>query len=425
MNISKLYIIILFLGVFFLSCTSDFLERPTLGVLDEETFLGTEDAGYKLLVDCYQPILDHWNYQCMKFDLGDQLSDDCAKGGSDAGDRIRITELTRGNPLATNAMLADLWNHRYQKAISPCNVMLQLITPDIPLIEQGGALVSRETKLRWIAEAHFLRAFYYFDLATIFANVPIIDKPLSAADKKFITKADKEKVEEFILSDLDIAINGLNLPNAKNLPSSELGRVTKEAAMAFRARVNMFFNNYEAAKSDLKYVIDSGSYDLVDNYEDLFNSIKNGYMSKEAVFITLRSYIPSYTNGSVCPQMYVGRGGATGGWGGECPTNNLVAEYEVGDTRLVHTVLSSGDIFAKADSSDEKHDYSGYDNYTQQHSRKQYPDWSRRPTGSLMDTNWTFYHIRYADVLLMYAECLVETRDNPQMVVDILNKIRY
>ncbi len=79
-------------------------------------------------------------------------------------------------------------------------------------------------------------------------------------------------------------------------------------------------------------------------------------MSKESVFITLRSYIPSYTSGSVCPQMNVGRGIA-GGWGGECPTKDLVDEYEVGDPRLVHTVLSSGDIFVKNDGSEEVHDY--------------------------------------------------------------------
>ena len=87
-------------------------------------------------------------------------------------------------------------------------------------------------------------------------------------------------------------------------------------------------------------------------------------MSKESVFITLRSYIPSYTSGSVCPQMNVGRGIA-GGWGGECPTKDLVDEYEVGDPRLVHTVLSSGDIFVKNDGSEEVHDYSGYDNFPQ------------------------------------------------------------
>lgn len=405
-------------------CNSDFLDRPTLGSLDETTYLSTEDAGFKLLINCYQPILNQWDYQTMKFDLGDQLTDDCSKGGSDAGDRSVITEVTRGNPTATSSLLTQFWDHRYKQAISPCNVFLSLITPETQLIKTGGSLVSTEEKKRWIAEAYFMRAFYYFDLAMMFSNIPIIDRPLSASEKGDITKADKAEVMKFILSDLELAIAEPNLPSAKSLPASELGRITKEAALAFRARVNMFYGNYEAAKTDLKTVVDSGCYELIDDYETLFNSAAKGYMSKEAVFITLRSYIPNYTGGSVCPQMNIGRAGA-GGWGGECPTYDLVDEYEVGDPRLVHTILSSGDIFVKSDGTEEVHDYSGYDNFSLQHSRKQYPDWSRRPIGDLLNTDWTFYHIRYADVLLMYAECLIETGDDKQKAVDLINQVRH
>lgn len=420
----KSLVSILCVGTLTVSCNSDFLDRPTLGTLDEATYLSTEDAGYKLLVNCYQPLLNQWDYQTMKFDIGDQLTDDCSKGGSDAGDRSVITEVTRGNPAATSATLTQLWNHRYQQAISPCNVFLQQITPETQLIKAGGSLVSKEEKQRWIAEVRFMRAFYYFDVAMMFANVPIIDKPLNAADKSNITKANKEEVMKFMLSDLDAAIAEANLPSAKNLPASEIGRISKEAAMAFRAKVNLFYGNYDAAKPDLKAVVESGAYDLIDDYETLFNSSSKGYMSKESVFITVRSYIPNYTGGSVCPQMNVGRAG-TGGWGGECPTMSLVNEYEVGDPRLVHTVLSSGDIFVKTDGTEEVHDYSGYDNFPQQHSRKQYPDWSRRVIGNLMDTDWSFYHIRYADVLLMYAECLIETGGDKQEAVNIINQIRH
>lgn len=405
------------------SCNSDFLERPPLGTLDEDTYLSTEDAGYKLLVNCYQPILDHWSYQVMKFDMGDQLTDDCAKGGSDAGDRVRITEITRGTPLTTNEMTTDLWNHRFKIAISNCNVLLSLITPETPLIQAGGSLVVDETKRRWIAEAHFLRAFYYFDLAIMFQNVPIIDKPLNVVDKSTIVRSDANAVKEFIINDLTTAINSNNLPKATQLSDAEIGRITHEAALAFRGRVELFFHQYDLAKNDLKEVIESNAYDLVDNYEDLFNSAEKGYLSKEAVFLTLRSYIPNFTGGSVCPQMNVGRGIA-GGWGGECPTYDLVDEFEEGDPRLVHSILSSGDIMIKGDAQ-EVHDYSGYDNFTKQHSRKQYPDWGRRPINSLMDTDWTFYHIRYADVLLMYAEALLNTGGDKQTVVDILNKVRY
>lgn len=422
-NIFKGFLMAL-LGSALLSCNSDFLDREQLGVLDEETYLKTADAGYKLLTNCYMPILDHWNYQVMKFEIGDSFTDNTTKGGSDAADRVMVTEVSRGNPTTSNGLLNDYWNHRYRTAISACNVFLSMVLPETEVIDANGAIVPEGTKKRWIAEVHFLRAFYYFDLAILFANIPIVDQVLTAADKNNIVKADKEEVLRFILEDLDKAIAEENLISAKDLPSSEIGRVTKEAALSFRARVKMFCNDYEGAKADLATVVNSGCYELVDDYQTLFNSASEGYMSKEAVFITLRAYIPNYTEGSVCPQMNMGRN-AVGGWGGQCPTNDLVSDYEVGDTRLTHTIMSSGDVFYKADGvTTEVHDYSGYDNFSLQHSRKQWIDYSRRPTGNLIQTDWTFYHIRYADVLLMYAECLIETGENKQLAVDLINQVR-
>lgn len=412
-------------GVLSWSCSDDFLDRPPMGTLDEETYMSTEDAGFKLLVSCYTPMYDNWNYQVMKFEVGDALADDFSKGGSDPTDRVMVTEVTRGNPLPTNTLLYNLWNHRFNMGIGRCNVFLSQVTPETVLIHPGGSLVTTGEKQRWMAEARFLRAFYYYDVLAIFGNVPIIDQPLNAVDKNTITKSDYAEVLKFILSDLDAVISETNLPSAKDLPATEFGRVTREAAKAFRARVNMFDKNYSAAQKDLKDVIDSGCYDLIDNYEDLFNSAEKGYKSKESIFISLFEYNSAYQgNTSVCPQMNLGRN-AVGGWGGQCATLDLAEEYEAGDPRKVHTILSSGDIFEKADGTEEVHDYSGYDNFPLQHSRKQYPDFSRRVGGNLQRTDWSFYHIRYADVLLMYAECLIETNGDKQEAVDILNKIRY
>lgn len=145
-NIGKLLTTVICVVALTWSCSSDFLERNPMGSLDEETYLSTQDAGYKLMINCYQPLLDLWNYQQMYFDLGDQITDDCSKGGSDATDRITISEITRGMPPATNEMLTNIWNHRYKVGISACNVFLSLVTPETQLIKNGGALVSKEEK---------------------------------------------------------------------------------------------------------------------------------------------------------------------------------------------------------------------------------------------------------------------------------------
>lgn len=423
-NTLKIYLGSFFIIILTISCSKDFLDRPPYGSSDQDTYLSTQGAGLRLLTNCYMPMWSDWDFQTMRFDIGDQLTDDAAKGGSDAGDRSAITDIVRGNPIATNEILTNLWAHRYRTAISNCNVLLDVVTSERIFVDANGALVAEAEKERWRAEAYFMRAFYYYDLAVVFSEIPLIDKPMNVIDKNTIVKESKEKVKEFILKDLAAAIDNPNLPSVKSMPDSETGRITKEAAMSFRARVNMFYGDYNAAKADLKAVYDAQCYGLVANYEDLFNSKEKGYLSEESVFVILREYIPSFTGGSVCPQMNLGRG-AVGGWGGQCPTNDLVNEFEAKDPRLAHSILSSGDKFQKPDGSVEVHDYTGYDNFALQHSRKQYPDWSRRQNGNLFWTDWTFYLIRYADVLLMYAECLIETGDNLTLAADLINTVRY
>ncbi len=81
-----------------------------------------------------------------------------------------------GNPLPSTLLLERVWNHRLQIAISRCNVLLQNVTLETPLIQAGGAYVSTEEKGSLDCSSHFLRAFYYFDLMMIFANVPIIEE---------------------------------------------------------------------------------------------------------------------------------------------------------------------------------------------------------------------------------------------------------
>lgn len=415
------------IAIGFTNCSSDFLDRPPLGGMDKDAFLKTEDAGYKLLIACYVPMTNGWYYQIMKHDIGDQLADDATKGGSDAGDRAQVTDVVKGRPLTTNKLLGELWTHRYGSAISPCNVFLDAVTEDTELIQAGGALVSIDTKKRWIAEAHFLRAFYYFDLAMMYKNVPIIDKPLEAVDKTSIVKEDGEKVLAFILEDMSIAINSGNLPSAKTLPAGEFSRLTQEAALSIRARVHLWMNNYEEAKKDLKLVVESGAHDLIDDYQLLFNDVEKGHKSKEAVFITLFNYIPGVVEPCFIPQMNIGRN-ASGGWGGECLTKNLANEYEKGDPRLTHTIISSGDVMLTEEdgSGTETHDYTGYDNFSLQHNRKHYANYTLRAggQGNLQRTVLSTYHMRYADVLLMYAESLIETNDNKSLAVELINKVR-
>ncbi len=166
---------------------------------------------------------------------GDQLSDDC----SNAALMQETAFVSRKSPAKHQWRLiksCPTLDSSLPNSDLSLQRILSLITPESELIDDAGGLVSTETKQRWIAEAQFMRAFYYYDLATIFQNIPLIDKPMEVVDKSTITKSSKEEVMNFILKDLNTAIAEPNLPNAKSLPTSEIGRITKEAAMAFRAR---------------------------------------------------------------------------------------------------------------------------------------------------------------------------------------------
>lgn len=415
------------LSILLVGCSSDFLDTPDYGSLDKDGFIETEDAAYRMLTKCYNHFNDHWNYGVMWFELGDSNTDDSSKGGSDASDRGAVTDIVRGNPLTTNGNLAGWWQHRYKNSISSCNTFLSLVTEETELIAAGGALVDLKTKQRWISEVHFLRALCYFELAMYFGDIPIIDQPLNVIDQGSIVKSDRDTVIKFILDELGKAIDSNTLPKASSLPEEEIGRITHEGALAYRARVLLWQSNYNEAKKDLKQVVESGAYDLIEDYAYLFNDKEKGHKSKEAVFVQLRDVNTPYLSGIVNPLMNSGRFNG-GGWGGQCPTDELVKQFEKGDPRLTYTVLSHNDKMTKADGKEELHVYNQptYDNPTLQHSRKQYAVASLRygAGANLQETYWTFYQIRYADVLLMYAECLIETNDDKNLAVELINKVR-
>jgi hypothetical protein len=411
----------LFLILMVVGCSDSFLDNPPKGYSSADVFFTTEDAALKTVIGCYVPMLDNWRYQQMRLDIGNAITDDSNKGGSDIGDRKETLEIGIGKPLASNLRFSELWDHRYN-AIARCNTALENLDRETPFIQAGGAYVSDEVKARYIAEVKFLRGFYYYDLVTVFGGVPIITKTLSTEDKNNLTRASIEEVKQQILEDVQACIDEPNMPTSKSLPKEEFGRVTKDIANAFKARVHLFFKEYEEAKDAAWEVIKTGTFELQRDYQDLFNSYDNGYFSKESVFTILREYNPPYTYSSVVTIMDVGRNDV-GGWGGDCPTPDLVDEYEIGDARLIHTVIQHGDEFLRNDGTIEVHNYTGYDNNTNYHSRKAYVPHQRRQ-GAINRDDWTFYLIRYSDVLLMYAESLLETGGDKQEVADYINMVR-
>jgi hypothetical protein len=407
-----------FLGV--ASCKKDFLNRPTAGVQTEENFFKSPGAALKMLVKCYQVFNDAYGYEAPRAELGNMATDDSNKGGSDASDRPFVADLGYGRALSSNPTLQNFWSTSYL-GIGNCNVGLANL-PINDLLDDDGYKLKDEVRDRYLAEMKFLRAYLYFELVKVFGGVPLVDKTLPVSNSNNLKRATSQEIFDFIISDLEAAAS--KLPKKSEIQTSDRGRATREAAWAMQARVYLFFAKsnpalFEKARDAAKKVIDGNAYSLTPNFQDLF--LKDGYKTTEPIFSIIKGDDPGLNIYGAFTPTYTSPRGPTGAYGFDQPTQNLVDEFELGDPRLLFTIIEPGDVFPKA-SGQEVLNFSSYPS-TGYHSRKSYLIPLRRGAG-FGDDAWTFHPIRYADVLLMYAEALLESNGDKNVVATYINKVR-
>lgn len=402
------------------SCSKGYLERPPLGIQTDENFYTSANAGLKSVINCYTGFNNFWGIQASLYELGNMATDDCDKGGSDAGDRPFLTDLGFGRALSTNETLSNWWSGCYA-AIGNCNVALDNL-PDADLIDGQGNPVKEADKKRYIAEIRFLRAYYYLGLVRVFGGVPLLTTTLTIEDRDKLTRSPATDILNFVTTEWEEA--AADLPSKNKLPASELGRATKEAAWAFTAQAYLFFASedqslYAKARDAALKVINSNAFSLDPDYQHLF--LADGYKSPEAVFPVIFGDEPSaFIYGTNVPIYCAPR--SVGGWGFDCPTQGLVEEFEPNDPRLLFTVLDQGDVFPKEGGGSEVMDFSISPN-TGHYNRKLFLVDSRRGQGWGEDA-FTLHLMRYDNVLLMYAEALLQSGGDKQQVTQYINKIR-
>lgn len=150
-----------------LTSCSDFLEEPIRGQQDMENYFTTEEECEKQITGCYNFIAcDDW-WQIYKFyNLCNITTDDCWMGNTtqDPGE-YRVAAMFTGNTIELGNTVQNFWQYRY-KGITQCNIA----------IEKIAQLKFNDEKYqkRLIAEAKFLRGFYYFELVKNFGGVPLV-----------------------------------------------------------------------------------------------------------------------------------------------------------------------------------------------------------------------------------------------------------
>lgn len=394
----KIACLVVFASMFTLSCQKDFIELNPISTVSVEAVYKTDkdfqDAVvgvYSMLKNQYQ---DFWIF-------GDLRADDSWHAlGNDAF----LISVDKFNMNSDAALMISTWRN-YYSAISRANLILSKI--------EGADPAVVTNKDRHIAEAKFLRAFAYFDLVRIYGDVPLNTKPTTIEEG--YTKV-REKVDKIYD---DLIIKDLLEAEAK-LPAKytgvDVGRATKGAAKAILGRVYMTRKDFVKAEAKFQEVTALG-YALLPNYKDLFDYTKDEHHSEYIFDIEYQDgnlgagsgfsnkFLPKSAN-SLAETFYGIKGGA-----GEqnTPTLALFDSFDPTDLRRDPTVAKG-----YTDNNGVFQGFLQIATFTKKYLAI---------TNSLNDSKVNWKVIRYADVLLMYAEALNEN-GKTDVALTYLNQVR-
>ena len=387
-----------FLFIAFSGCDS-MLDVELQGEYSNTTFYQTEEHAIMAINSTYQ-ICSFTNTSNNLWVFGDVASDDAEKGG-DAGDRSDIAYINDFSVNPDNGELESIWKHYYEGIVRANNVTSYV--PDINMDE--------ELKQRIIAEAKFLRAYYYFHLTNIFGAIPLKTKTIVNVDGFNLPLSGSELIYAQIERDLIDASEILPVSYGSN----NIGRATKGAAFGLLAKVYLFQENWQLALDYSESVIQLGIYSLMPIYSQNFNvSDKN---NSEAIFEIQHLESQSPSLGSYLNQYFSPK---SKGYAFNAPTQNLINEFEITaidsiyDPRLDYTVGRVGQNWVNGEAFNPAWSVTGY------LQKKHVQPISEVPIG---DGNLNYTFMRFAEILLIKAESLNELNRSAEALIP-LNEVR-
>ena len=400
------YVIVIAVILFTSACEEKLLDKNPLDQISSQTFWKTEDDVKMALGGCYRQLQsDFMGYRRVWLDC---LTDNAFAEWN----YFNIAPMTIGVTSANSGGAVNMAYYAPYRGIANCNYFLTNI---------GNVPIDDQKKTVYIGEVKFLRALMYFDLVNFFGDVILYKESPASADAAKVAKSPKAEVLAFIHEDLDAAI--------ASLPEAEYaGHAVKGSATAIKARVLLYEKKWAEAASFAQQTMQSGKFSIYNNYLGLFLTGTQGG-NPEIIFST--QYL-SPTN----PTAFVESMDVEIGWYG-CidPYQDLVDEYECTDGKMIaeSPLYNAAAPFANrdprlvltmrrvAEESWVEPQHPGQTGYVM----RKYADFSHTPfsyanTNSDQDMVW----IRYADVLLMYAEAKNEADGPDASVYDALDEIR-
>lgn len=428
-------IVIVVASLFLLmACDRDLLNQlPEYGPSDESFY--TNESELKMAITGVYNTL----YTNTEYDVNLLMVLDCAAdvgwyrmaGGN-------IQHIGNGSHDSQTGIFKTYWGNFYA-AIARCNILLEKMP-------NAMSAVDPKEYNRIESEARFFRAFYYWHLSELFGDVPLIKQSQTLEDCK-VPRDKKEQVVEFMIKELQECVAGLPVE-----PSTD-GRISQGAAWALLSRIALYNQQWQLSIDAAQQVMNGSKYKLHSSYPDLFNYAQKG--NKEFIF-----YITGLTDFRMTNQETAFASRLVGGSAIYVPTQSLVDSYECTDglsidksplfnpmrpyenrdPRLGYVVALPGS------------DYFGYQFETHRDSVECW-DYSVTPAKRIPNTEathayasfsgynfrkWTdpkdknmlwkctiqFCLIRYAEVLLNYAEAKIEANQIDNSVYDAINQIR-
>jgi hypothetical protein len=431
-------IILAFSMVLILSCNKDYLNRFPESDPNSATYYTTADQ----LTLAINAAYNNLSYQQDGFPYQMQL-----EGTSDLVWQRPATDaqtIGLGQHTSNTTMIRTIWTQSYI-GIGRCNALLENMI-------KAKSVTTAAQYSRIEGEAKFLRAYYYGTLISLYGDVPLVVKSMPT-EESYLARTPKAEVLNAIFSDLDSAAAKLPL----SYTGTDIGRATKTSALAFKSRIALYNAKWDVAAAASKAVIDLGYHALYPNYRNLFMYV--GENSRESILafdykLTIRT--------NAAPQNNQARNSS--GFSGLIPTRALADSYECTDgltidkstlystadpfknrdPRMRQTLLGDGDTwfgaggitfnmtfhpdsttcsrytptFAKIPNLEVTNAFSTYSGFIM----KKYLDPQDMAVPN--QSELAFMLIRYAEVLLNYAEAKIELNQIDASVLDAINLVR-
>lgn len=431
---------ILSMGMTMNSC-EDMLDTKPQGTFTDEQ-IGDEEA-LDLMTSAYASLLNHYfgNNESFAGPINnwvfDVRSDDALKGGDGVTMEGYIHQLEIGNVQSDNDVVTFKWRNNYY-SISRCNTAIRGI--------QASVSIPDQEKNSYVAEMKTLRAYFYFDMLRIFEKFPYFDETVVNPSECRADQYSREQIAEFIKQDLRDSYEILPKTQA------EVGRFNRYVAAALLARVDLFTSDWAEAETYAGYVIDSHQYELYPNFLDMSKpEYNNQYESILAIqFSSANS--PDQYNYNNCLNCTWSEGNLYGnGDDFYLASQDLVNAFRTDENGLpyldgapddqnVDRADFEGNIDPRLDFTVGRigmpwrsHQYNekwcrNLELYGQYSGKKPYPapespyvkpgivPWGASSLNGLL--------IRYADVLLMKAEALIEQDKNLEEARTLINDVR-